>query len=37
MQLISLWVKDFKNLKDFTINFENQENFKNCMKDFEYI
>lgn len=26
MQLISLWVKDFKNLKDFTINFENQEN-----------
>lgn len=26
MQLVSLWVKDFKNLKDFTINFENQEN-----------
>lgn len=26
MQLISLWVEDFKNLKDFTINFENQEN-----------
>lgn len=26
MQLISLWVKDFKNLKNFTINFENQEN-----------
>lgn len=26
MQLISLWVDDFKNLKDFTINFENQEN-----------
>lgn len=26
MQLISLWVEDFKNLKNFTINFENQEN-----------
>lgn len=26
MQLVSLWVKDFKNLKNFTINFENQEN-----------
>lgn len=26
MQLISLWVEDFKNLKNFTIDFENQEN-----------
>lgn len=26
MQLISLWVEDFKNLKNFTINFESQEN-----------
>lgn len=26
MQLISLWVEDYKNLKDFTINFENQGN-----------
>ena len=26
MQLISLWVEDFKNLRNFTINFENQEN-----------
>ena len=26
MQLISLWVEDFKNLKNFTIDFKNQEN-----------